>query len=523
MKTLNIRIIITLVVIGISLYFLYPTYQYYTLSEAQKQFMPKEKIRELKNKSLNLGLDLQGGMHLVLQVEVPRNVNPSEVGDVVERTVFVIKNRIDNLGIAEPIVQKIGSDRILVQLPGVLDRERAREIIGRTAQLEFRLLADPEILNATINRIDRYLSGEVDTLKDTTKIDTLLKNKPFSSLLINYGGDLAISEEFIDSVKKILNREDIKNLIPKNYNFFFGNLETAGNTRFRKLYLLRDKADLTGAYLINAVATVGGDQFNPNAPVVSLEFNPRGAMIFANITSSNVGKRLAIVLDSFVYSAPQIREAILGGRAQITGIQNMQEAKDLANILKAGALPAPVRILEERSVGPTLGKDSIEKGTKAIIFGYLFVLIFMMFYYRLGGLITVLIQALNFLIILSILSLLSATLTLPGMAGLILTVAFAIDANVLIFERMREEMRNGKDFISALEYGYANASRVIWDTNILHFLAAIVLTFFGSGPVKGFAVILAIGVATSLFTAVFVSRLIFDILVYRFNVKYIPI
>ncbi|MEO0210215.1 MAG: hypothetical protein ABIL43_08500, partial [candidate division WOR-3 bacterium] len=149
MKTLNIRIIITLVVIGISLYFLYPTYQYYTLSEAQKQFMPKEKIRELKNKSLNLGLDLQGGMHLVLQVEVPRNVNPSEVGDVVERTVFVIKNRIDNLGIAEPIVQKIGSDRILVQLPGVLDRERAREIIGRTAQLEFRLLADPEILNAT--------------------------------------------------------------------------------------------------------------------------------------------------------------------------------------------------------------------------------------------------------------------------------------------------------------------------------------------------------------------------------------
>ncbi|MEO0144438.1 MAG: protein translocase subunit SecD, partial [candidate division WOR-3 bacterium] len=314
-----------------------------------------------------------------------------------------------------------------------------------------------------------------------------------------------------------------KNLIPKNYNFFFGNLETAGNTRFRKLYLLRDKADLTGAYLINAVATVGGDQFNPNAPVVSLEFNPRGAMIFANITSSNVGKRLAIVLDSFVYSAPQIREAILGGRAQITGIQNMQEAKDLANILKAGALPAPVRILEERSVGPTLGKDSIEKGTKAIIFGYLFVLIFMMFYYRLGGLITVLIQALNFLIILSILSLLSATLTLPGMAGLILTVAFAIDANVLIFERMREEMRNGKDFISALEYGYANASRVIWDTNILHFLAAIVLTFFGSGPVKGFAIILAIGVATSLFTAVFVSRLIFDILVYRFNVKYIPI
>jgi len=522
MKTLNIRLIITLIVILISFYFLYPTIQFYTLSEAQKQFMPKEKLRELKNKSINLGLDLQGGMYLVLQVDVPNNV--PDKNEVVERTAFVIKNRIDNLGIAEPIVQKIGAERIMVQLPGVLDRERAREIIGRTAQLEFRLLAEPQILEMTINRIDRYLSGQTDTLKnDTTKADTLLKNKPFSSLLINYGGDIAIIEEFIDSVKKILSREDVINLIPKGYKFFFGNLESSGNSKFRRLYLLRDKADLTGAYLTNAVATVGGDQFNPNAPVVSLEFNPRGAMIFANITSSNVGKRLAIVLDSFVYSAPQIREAILGGRAQITGIQTMQEAKDLANILKAGALPAPVRILEERSVGPTLGKDSIERGTKAIIFGYLFVLLFMMFYYRIGGFITVLIQALNFLIILAILSMLGATLTLPGMAGLILTVGFAIDANVLIFERMREELRNGKDFISAIEYGYKNASRAIWDVNILHFLAALVLAFFGSGPVKGFAVILAIGVATSLFTAVFVSKLIFELLVYRFNVKYIPI
>ncbi len=529
MKTLNIRLIITLLVVVLALYFIYPTYQFYTLSETQKQFMPKEKFRELKNKSINLGLDLQGGMYLVLQVDVPQSV-PNK-NEVVDRTVFVLKNRIDNLGIAEPIVQKLGSERLMIQLPGVLDRERAREIIGRTAQLEFRLLAEPEILNSTINRIDRYLSGQIDTIsKDTTKkdtsnlsIDTLLKNKLFSSLLINYGGDLAISEEFIDSVKKILIREDVKSLIPRGYAFFFGNLETSGNANFRRLFLLRDKADLTGAYLVNALATVGGDQFNPNAPVVSLEFNPRGAMIFANITSANVGKRLAIVLDSFVYSAPQIREAILGGRAQITGIQGMQEAKDLANILKAGALPAPVRILEERSVGPTLGKDSIDKGTKAIVFGYLFVLLFMLFYYRLGGFITVLIQALNLLIIISILSLLNATLTLPGMAGLILTVGFAIDANVLIFERMREEMRKGKDFISAIEYGYANASRVIWDTNILHLLAAIVLMFFGSGPVKGFAVVLAIGVATSLFTAVFVSRLIFDLLVYRFNVKYIPI
>ncbi|MCX7947743.1 MAG: protein translocase subunit SecD [candidate division WOR-3 bacterium] len=522
MKTLNIRLIIVLIVIGISIYFLLPTIQYYTLSDIQKQFMPREKFRELKSKSLNLGLDLQGGMYLVLQVEQPRERTTENIADIVERTVFVIKNRIDNLGIAEPIVQKIGNERIMVQLPGVLDRERAREIIGRTAQLEFRLVAEPQILEATLNRIDRYLLGE-DTLKQDTLKDTLMLNRPFSSMLINYGGDMAIMEENIDSIKKLLSRSDIKQLIPRGYEFFFGNLEVSGNTKFRRLYLLRDRSELTGAYLINAVATVGGDQFNPNAPVVSLEFNPQGAMRFANITSSHVGKRLAIVLDSFVYSAPQIREAILGGRAQITGIPNMQEAKDLSNILKAGALPAPVRILEERSVGPTLGKDSIERGTKAIIFGYLFVLVFMMIYYRLGGFITVLIQALNFLIILSILSLLGATLTLPGMAGLILTVGFAIDANVLIFERIREEMRNGKDFITAIEYGYKNASRAIWDTNILHFLAALVLTFFGSGPVKGFAVILAIGVITSLFTAVFVSRLIFDLLVYKLNVRYIPI
>ncbi len=519
MRAFWIKLGIVVLSLIVAIYLLYPTYRYYTLSEGQKQFLPRSQLVELQKKALNLGLDLQGGMHLVLEVDDSRIPERDRQG-VTDRTVEVIKNRINNLGVSEPIVQKLGERRILVQLPGVLDRERAREIIGKTAQLEFRLVADPEIVTSTLNAIDRYLAS-LEGVEDTT--DTLFMRRPFTSLLIQAGGDIAIPEENVDSVLKILQREDVRKLIPRGYRFFLGNLEEEGGIRYRKLYLLRDKVELTGAYISNAMATVSGDPMNPNAPVVILEFNPRGATIFARVTSQNRGKRLAILLDGYVFSAPVIREAILGGNAQITGMRDMIEARDLANILKAGALPAPVKIIEERTVGSTLGKDSIEKGKRAIIFGYIFVLLFMVIYYRVAGLIASVIQILNLIFIMAILSALNATLTLPGMAGLILTVGMAVDANVLIFERIREELDAGKSFLTALENGYSKALSAIMDANITTFIAAVVLLGFGTGPVRGFAVVLSIGILTSLYTAVFVSRVFFEFLAYVLKVEKVPV
>ncbi len=520
MRTFKWRLAIVLIILALGAWFLYPTIKYYTLSPAEKELMPRAELVKLQKKSLNLGLDLQGGMHLVLQVDASR-IPEKERQGVVDRTVEVIKNRINNLGVSEPIVQKLGHNRILVQLPGVLDRDRAREIIGKTAQLEFRIVADEAVLKNTIDRIDRYLAGLDSVATDTT--DTLMINRPFSSLLMQYGADYVVPEEYVDSVRKILSRPDIQKLIPKGYKFFFGNRIDAGNMVYRPLYLLRDRVELTGAYITNAYATVSQDPMNPNAPVVVLEFNPKGAAIFARVTSENVGKRLAIILDNYVYSAPVIREAILGGRATITGIQSMIEARDLANILKAGALPAPVKILEERTVGATLGKDSIEKGTRAILFGYLFVLIFMMLYYRVAGVVASVIQIINLFLIIATLAALNATLTLPGMAGLILTVGMAVDANVLIFERIREELRLGKSFAAALEAGYSKAMSAILDANITTLIVALVLLGFGTGPVRGFAVVLSIGIITSLFTAVFVSKVIFDYLVYVAGMKKVPV
>jgi preprotein translocase subunit SecD len=367
----------------------------------------------------------------------------------VDQALETIRNRVDQFGVAEPDISPQGTDRILIQLPGVKDPQRAIRLIGRTALLEFKLLDEEHSVQ-----------------------EALKANVP--------EGDMILYQR----------REDP---------------ETGRVSRVP--FLLKKKTLMTGEVLKDA--QVRFDDFNQ--PYVALEFDPRGAKMFDRITAANVKKRLAIILDDNVYSAPVIQERISGGRAQITGAFTLDEARDLAIVLRAGALPAPVKILENRSVGPSLGKDLIDKGLKSIIIGGILVVLFMMVYYKLSGAIADLALILNLILIMGALAGLRATLTLPGIAGIILTIGMAVDANVLIFERIREELRLGKTPKAAVDGGYSKAFLTIMDANVTTLIAAVVLFQFGTGPVKGFAVTLSIGIVASLFTALFVSRAIFEV------------
>ncbi|MDD4013652.1 MAG: protein translocase subunit SecD, partial [Candidatus Omnitrophica bacterium] len=371
----------------------------------------------------------------------------------------IIRNRIDQFGVSEPSIQLQGLDRIVVQLPGVTDRARAKDIVGKTAHLEFKIVADdPELLK-------KAMAGE----------------------------------EVEGYEKKKMKERDGK----------------------EEEILLEKKAVLTGDMLINATTEFSQQGFG--MPYVSLELNDKGADIFADVTSMNIGKRLAIVLDGEVSTAPVIREKIPSGRAQISGNFSLQEAKDIALILRAGALPAPVKIIEERSVGAALGKDSIEKGIKSVLIGGVAVILFMVVYYLLGGVIADIALGVNFTLIMAAMSYFHATLTLPGIAGLILTIGMAVDANVLIFERIREELNLGKNLRAAVSAGYEKAFLTILDSNVTTLITALILFQFGTGPVKGFATTLSIGILTSVFSAVFVTRLLLDVITVRFpKMKSLP-
>jgi len=393
------------------------------------------------NEKINLGLDLQGGMHLVLKVDTSKI--PEEAReDAPNRALEIIQNRIDQFGVREPLIQRQGRDSIVVQLPGVTDRERAIELIGRTAHLEFKLVEDNEELNA------RAKQGDIPEGYELKKVD-------------------------------------------------------------KESFLLHKEAVLTGDTLVNA--EVGFDQSRFNEPYISLEFNSKGAAIFSEVTEKNVGRRLAIVLDGKVHTAPRINEKIPSGRAQITGRFTVEEAGDTALVLRAGALPAPIYIEEERTVGALLGRDSIESGVRASIIGVALVLSFMIIYYLFAGMVASIAMALNFLIVLGALGWLHTTLTLPGIAGMILVIGMAVDANVLIFERIREELSTGKHIRSAVTAGYNKAFTAILDSNITTLIAAALLFKFGSGPIRGFGVTLSIGILASMFTAIFVTRIIFDL------------
>jgi preprotein translocase subunit SecD len=382
--------------------------------------------------------------------------------NAVSQGLETIRNRVDQFGVSEPTIQAQGEKRILVQLPGIKDADRAIKLIGKTARLEFKL-------------VDESVSSQT-----------------------------ALNGAMPEGDEVLYKREE--------------NVETGEVTK--RPFLVKKRTVLTGETLSGAEVRYDSDF---NEPYVAITFNSIGAMIFQEVTRANVKKRLAIVLDDNVYSAPVIQEEIAGGRAQITGQFTTEEARDLAIILRAGALPAPVVILENRTVGPSLGKDSIEQGVQSILLGALLVIIFIAIYYKLSGVVAVTALMLNLVLLLGALAYFGAALTLPGIAGMLLTVGMAIDANVLIFERIREEVRVGKTVRAAIEAGYAKALSTIVDANITTFIAAVVLFQFGTGPIKGFAITLCIGIAASMFTAVFVSRTIFDCFMSRKKVANLSI
>jgi preprotein translocase subunit SecD len=545
-KDLRWRAALVLAVFVVALVYLLPTLG---------QELPEWWVKFFPDKKINLGLDLQGGMHLVLEVEtdkaventverlaqemkgelgtehirfrlverqggdgvrllLPKEQDWQQVADLVkdkfpllevtDRTVVqdqvqvlfrieesqgsrikklavdqgleTIRNRIDQFGVSEPDIRTQGENRILIQLPGIKDPQRAIDLIGRTALLEFKLVDEQR-------SVDEALKGRVPA------------------------GDKIYYSRKVDPV--------------------------TGQVR-RSAYLLKDRTLLTGEYLTNAEVRIDTQY---NRPYVALSFDDRGGKLFEKITGENVKKRLAIVLDDNVYSAPTIQDRISGGNAIIEGQFTMDEAKDLAVVLRAGSLPAPVQILEERTVGPSLGQDSIRKGLISMAVGGVLVVAFMVVYYGGSGIIADLALILNIILIMAGLAafgatltlpgiagiILGATLTLPGIAGIILTIGMAVDANVLIFERVREELRLGKTPRAALDNGYSRATWTIVDANVTTLIAAIVLLQFGTGPVKGFAITLSLGIAASMFTAIFGTRLLFDYLLQKRRMKTLSI
>ena len=380
----------------------------------------------------------------------------------VDQALETIRNRIDQFGVSEPDIRPQEGHQILIQLPGIKDPKRAMELIGKTALLEFKLVDDE-------NSVDEALKG-----------------------------NLPPGDEILYQMS--LNRET--------------------GRQVKTPFLIKKRTLITGEYITDARVQIDSQY---NEPYVSLSFDSRGARLFEQITGENIKKRLAIVLDKKINSAPVIQSKISGGKAQITGRFNMEEARDLAIVLRAGALPAPVEIIEERTVGPSLGKDSIEKGFKSMLIGGVIVILFMAVYYGLSGCIADLALLLNILFIMAGLAFFGATLTLPGIAGIILTIGMAVDANVLIFERIREEARLGRTNRASIEGGYSKALVTILDANVTTLIAALVLFQFGTGPVRGFAVTLSIGIIASLFTAIFVTRIVFDYLYLQRGMKKLSI
>lgn len=507
------RIIVVSIVIVLALIQLYYTFAYYSLSDEKKITMSSNELDQMKSKALKLGLDLQGGMNIILEVDRSK-LTPEESQGAVERAIQIIRNRVDQFGVTEPQIEKLGAERISVKLPGVVDRNRAKELIGKTAQLEFKILGDYTQFQEIIAQFDESQIDEEDILS---------MNKLAG--MIGYDGfNLFVYPENYNSVDSIINSPDFQSLIPKGLTVMWGRERERDGQKTKSIYYIETEAVLKGDAILDARAGTG-TQNNPLGVKVDLVMTRQARGKWASITGSNVGNRIAFVLDGIVISAPVVEERIPSGNTQITlgGSSTIEDAKDLSIILKAGALPAPVKIVEERSVGPSLGSDSIAKGIKSILLGLILILIFMAIYYSMSGLIADFALVLNLIILLAILSLFKATLTLPGMAGIVLIIGTAVDANVLIFERIREEMSYGKTIRTAIASGYSKAFTTILDANVTTFITAIILYWFGTGPIKGFAITLGIGLVVSFFTAIIVTRVVFDIITKSKDVKRIRI
>ena len=616
-NSLTPRYLVILVILGWSIFSIWPTIKYQNLSEENKETLREEgKLDQLESEIIRQGLDLKGGMYIALEADIPtlvknlatnRNekfekvLNASidqfksnqnqnffvifrdqitnsdlkiaryfheygsnlddiissleeETEDAINRVLEILQNRIDQFGVSEPTIQKQGKYRILVELAGIQDSDRARALLQSTALLEFYLVKNSAVTNEIIIQLDNILKKSVSDeefadIKDSagkeapkkdedakpddnvTTIDEifgetssnevdslslesdLMTESPIQSLIEIVQGDMAVNTKNLYSLNKLLSKEEVQlKLKSSSGQFLFSNdsepIGTSGE--YYRLYYIEDKPELTGGVVEKAKANLGSlGGGNAGLPVVSLDMNSEGAKTWSRVTGANIGERIAIVLDGKVHMAPNIREKIPGGRTQIEGFEDMNEAKDIAIILRAGALPAPVEIIEERTVGPSLGADSIAKGQKSILIGLAIVFVFMLVYYKLSGGIADLALVWNIVLILAVLASLGATLTLPGIAGLILTVGMCIDANVIIFERIREELKKGKTPKSAIEGGYNRAITTIIDANLTTVIAALVLYQFGTGPIKGFATVLFWGILISMFTAVYVTRTIF--------------
>ena len=502
----------------LSVWYLYPSYRFYNMTPAQRAAMPATELGKLRDRAIHLGLDLQGGMHLVLEVDRSK-LSAAEAADAPARALEVIRRRIDQFGVSEPLIQLEGEDRIVLQLPGLTDRGRVGDLLGKTARLEFKLVRTPEETRSIFERIDGFLATRA-----TAQIDTAFRRTPLTSHFLELSSYAFVRLEDLPVVQQLLATPGVETVIPGDSELLWSSEDIAyqGMTG-RALYVAKREPEMTGLMIASAEARVGLDQTNPGAWGVSMAMTPRGRAEFARVTGNNVGRQLAIVLDSTVSSAPVIRERIPSGDASITGSFAVENAKDLAIVLRAGALPAPVRIIEERTVGPSLGSDSIREGLTAGLIGTVLVVVFMAVYYQGSGLIAIAALLLNVVYVMATLAGFSATLTLPGIAGLVLSVGMAVDTNVLIFERIREELRHQKTVRQSVELGYNRAFRTILDAHLTVIISSLFLFQFGTGPIKGFAVTMIIGLIANMFTAVLFTRMVFDFMLGRGKVERLSI
>ncbi len=500
---------------------------------------------------LKLGLDLQGGMHLVLEVDDSLGtLTPEARAAGIDQAEQVLRTRIDEYGVEEPLIQKSGSDRLIVELAGLTDPDRARDIIQRAAFLEFKKVDVAGLSDQVLARIDRAIvaslgvdsiralgrdvvapegdlleamfgndsasasdsaSAAADSVAEEQEAEPEAPNlRPFSSLLAfgqDAPGTFLIAAEDVPAARLFLATPAAQSALPRGVSLQWGDETVALSARnYRRLYVLESEAFMTGEYLQDAQAQ-RDPQFNQ--AIVNFQFNRAGGRQFSRFTGANVGEYLAIVLDGEVMSAPVIRDRI-GASGQIElGNSPLEEARDLALVLRAGALTTPLRIMEERTVGPSLGQDSIDQGEVAGIIGVILVLVIMIGYYRVAGALSIVALTIYLILVMGGMAGIGATLTLPGIAGLILSVGMAVDANVLIFERIREELAAGRATRTAVDEGFGHALSAIVDANVTTLITALILFQFGTGPVRGFAVTLSIGIVASFFSAIYVTRTFF--------------
>lgn len=635
-KSKNVRLGVILTCLALSLLALWPSFQFYGLTDIEKSEMKKtaegtKELQSLQSKSINLGLDLKGGIRLVLEADVITlfenlvrskdnqfaqlfeqaaeayrkdadanfasvlethfaNANVpminywgerhkdndgvvkylnTEAKDAIDRAQQIIRNRVDQFGVSEPTIQKHGDHRIIVELPGIDDPALAKNLIQQTALLEFKLLRDPQESINVFEKLDRYLAtadstvssfsaqrdstvsvaSKVDTsvkeplsglgaelakaAADTAQKDTTaaaeLKDKPFSKYIQaqqigQTGMDFYVQDQNLEFLKSMLYvkigdrvkiRPGVQAAIGESNEIIFSTKPI--HEGYYAVYVVKKAAELSGAVITEAKQDIyqGMDPSMAGRPIVTLKMTDEGGRKWAIITGANVSKRIAVVLDNKVQSAPNIIEKISGGNTQITGMENLDEAKSLAIALRAGSLPAPVHIMEERTIGPSLGEDSINSGKMASWVAFVIVALAMIAYYRGSGVIANGALIVNVILLLGILVGFGFTLTLPGIAGIVLTMGMAVDANVLIYERIREEVRLGKTVRAAIDTGFSKALVTILDANITTFGTGLVLYQFGTGPIKGFALTLMIGIITTIFCGVYVSRFFFDVVYSR--------